>query len=185
MCLTVITYFPNNLTTRSITLEDLFDLESDINVELDLFGSTYLERLYNEYLCWIQVGLDLDSSPLEVPLKLFNLALEAAGKIGTAVLREFGAGREWNLSKRIIRRIKGVLSCLEEMKIIVMQANAGVGLQGYEDYVSTSTRLQGKADPRGLESLKAKHVHKELLFQQEDEKRWLDRYSCNLTDPWP
>ncbi|KAK1234300.1 hypothetical protein PQX77_002497 [Marasmius sp. AFHP31] len=112
-------------------LEELFLLESDFNVEIDLFGSTYMERVYSEYRSWNEVGLNLDNSPLEIPLMVCNLALETAAKISTALLHQFGAGREWNLSRRLIHRITIVRSLLQEMEVIVTRASAGVGIEGF------------------------------------------------------
>ncbi|KAL0060978.1 hypothetical protein AAF712_012209 [Marasmius tenuissimus] len=138
-------------------LEELYSLESHINVELDLYGSQYMERLYTEYQCWNEVGLDLDNSPLEVSLILFNLALEIAGKISTAILHKFGTGREWNSSKRLIRRIRIILLCLQDLEDTVIRASVGAGIEGLREQKSNSARLQGKADPKGLEELVRRH----------------------------
>ncbi|KAK1233915.1 hypothetical protein PQX77_002899 [Marasmius sp. AFHP31] len=165
------------------TLEELFELESHVNIELDIFGSAYMARLYSEYLGWNDLGLDLDNSPLEVPLILFNIALEIAAKISAAVLNEFGSSPEWNTSKRLIRRIKLILSCLQEMEVVVTMTSAGAGIEGFREQRSKTERLQGKGHSKGREELAGRHAQGLLLFQQEFEKGWLDRYSCKTSEP--
>ncbi|KAK1223733.1 hypothetical protein PQX77_013385 [Marasmius sp. AFHP31] len=77
------------------TLAELRRLEKNVNQYLSDSGSTYLERIYHEYLAWTQLAAHhSQSSPLKAPYKTFNSMLDAVVKVGDGVLNEHGAGKE-------------------------------------------------------------------------------------------
>ncbi|KAK1220240.1 hypothetical protein PQX77_017005 [Marasmius sp. AFHP31] len=140
------------------TLEELRTLEKNVNQYLSNSGSTYLERIYHEYLAWMQSDIHhSQSSPLDAPNIAFNSMLDAVGKIGNGILNEHGAGKEWKQCQRFTKRIRYLLQCLANLEMVYLEEQSRASSVLEEAY------MKGK-----------------LQFQDGTTEQWLDRLECRV-----
>ncbi|KAK1218290.1 hypothetical protein PQX77_019031 [Marasmius sp. AFHP31] len=140
------------------TLAELRRLEKNVNQYLSDSGSTYLERIYHEYLAWTQSAVHhSQSSPLKIPYNTFKSMLDAVVKIGDGVLNEHGAGKEWKECQRFTRRVKYLLQCVDDLEMICLEQQNRASSALEEAY------LKGK-----------------LQFQDGTMGQWLDRSECRV-----
>ncbi|KAK1219278.1 hypothetical protein PQX77_018014 [Marasmius sp. AFHP31] len=138
------------------TLAELRRLEKSVNQYLSGSGSTYLERIYHEYLAWTQSAVHhSQSSPLKIPYKSFKSMLDAVVKIGDGVLNEHGAGKEWKECQRFTRRIKYLLQCVNNLEMICLEQQS-----------------------RASSALEEAYLNGKLQFQDDIMAQWLDRLEC-------
>ncbi|KAL0057594.1 hypothetical protein AAF712_015757 [Marasmius tenuissimus] len=136
---------------HSNTLEKLRDLEASINTYLFNSGSAYFERIFQEYLAWSESTLQHEPSPLELLSKVFSSMLDTVAKIGNGILNEYGAWKEWKECQRPTRRIRCLIRCADNLEEIVLEWGSSV--------------------------LALRHSKGLLAFQEDINRRWLDRLS--------
>ncbi|KAK1216955.1 hypothetical protein PQX77_020402 [Marasmius sp. AFHP31] len=138
------------------TLEELRTLEKNVNQYLSNSGSTYLKRIYHEYLAWMESD-PRQSSPLEAPNVAFNSMLDAVGKIGNGILNEYGAGKEWKQCQRFTKRIRYLLQCVANIEMVYLEQQ-----------------------DRASSVLEEAYTKRKLLFQDDSTGQWLDRLECRV-----
>ncbi|KAK1229290.1 hypothetical protein PQX77_007657 [Marasmius sp. AFHP31] len=140
------------------TLEELRTLEKNVNQYLSNSGTTYFERIYHEYLAWMQSDIrHSQSSPLEAPNSAFNSMLDAVGKVGNGILNEYGAGKEWKQCQRFTKRVRYFLQCIANLEIVYLEQQS-----------------------RASSALEEAYMKSKLLFQNVNTRQWLDRLECRV-----
>ncbi|KAJ8078236.1 hypothetical protein PM082_000442 [Marasmius tenuissimus] len=138
--------------TRS--LERLRNLEQSINEELRQSAThSYFERLYHEYQAWHTCDNHTEKSPIELPFKLFSSMTNAVAKIGNAILNEYGAGKEWNKCRRLTKRIRYLIQCIDDMECAVLEGN---------------------------NLLETRHIQNKLLYQDQVVQHWVNRAHARI-----
>ncbi|KAL0063054.1 hypothetical protein AAF712_010080 [Marasmius tenuissimus] len=136
------------------SLERLRNLEQSINEELRQSAThSYFERLYHEYQAWHTCDNHTEKSPIELPFKLFSSMTNAVAKIGNAILNEYGAGKEWNECRRLTKRIRYLIQCIDDMECAVLEGN---------------------------NLLETRHIQNKLLYQDQVVQHWVNRAHARI-----
>ncbi|KAL0573136.1 hypothetical protein V5O48_008824 [Marasmius crinis-equi] len=137
-------------------IEQLRVLEKQINMHLGFGnGSGYMERLIFEFLAYVDSQPSTDTSPLELPNKVFGAMLDTLAKVGNGILTEYGSGKEWNECKRLTQRVRYLVQCVDDFEIVLLEERE-----------------------LGGPSLMEKYLDAELMFQRGFISSWLDRASA-------
>ncbi|KAJ8095389.1 hypothetical protein PM082_023159 [Marasmius tenuissimus] len=134
---------------QSHSLDRLRSLEQSINKELQQSAKqSYFDWLYHEYQAWTSCKPQPEKSLIELPFKLFSSMTNAVAKIGNAILNEYGAKKEWNECRRLTKRIRYFIQCIDDMEIAVLEGN---------------------------NLLETRHTQGKLLYQDKVVQCWLNR----------
>ncbi|EEB93836.1 hypothetical protein MPER_07462 [Moniliophthora perniciosa FA553] len=108
--------------------------------------NTWMENIYKELSLWFCSVERSKESPMKHPMQLGDKMLHAVRTHQSAVLNEYGVGKEWREAERLTTRIRTFVHCLEDMEMALMS-----------------------------NELDEKHDSGKLLYQGKDAREWLSR----------